>query len=101
MARENRPSSEHRSLFSPRDAEPRAGDEQAPEAGHPGRSIPGFGAVRRPRTAPRTAPVAPETARAILATLAATKLAAESELNPEAGQQAKTAAKPDAKPGKT
>jgi Concanavalin A-like lectin/glucanases superfamily len=103
LARENRPSSEHRSLFSPRDAEPRAGDEQAPETGHPGRSIPGFGAVRRPRTAPRTAPVAPETARAILATLAATKLAAESELNPEpeTEQQTTTASKPNPKPGKT
>ena len=116
MARESRPSSENRSLFSPRDAEPSDLDEQAPETGHSGRSIPGFGAVRRPRITPRTAPVAPETARAILASLAATKLAAESELNPEpeAGQQpgagskpgakpkkAKAAAKPDPKPGKT
>jgi Concanavalin A-like lectin/glucanases superfamily len=105
LARENRPSSEHRSLFSPRDAEPSDRDEQAPETGHPGRSIPGFGAVRRPRTTPRTAPVAPETARAILASLAATKLAAEAELNPESKpepeQQTKTASKPNPKPKKT
>jgi Concanavalin A-like lectin/glucanases superfamily len=106
LARENRPSSEIRSAFSPRNAEPSARDEQAPETGQPaqtGRAIPGFGAVRRPRTAPRTAPVAPETARAILASLAATKLAAESELNSESEpeQQAKTSAKPNPKPQKT
>jgi Concanavalin A-like lectin/glucanases superfamily len=98
LARENRPSPEHRSAFSPREPEFPARDEQAPEAGQAeaGRA-PGFG--RRPRTAPQAAPVAPEKARAILASLAATKLAAEAGQNPE--PDPKTKAKPESEPKST